>query len=408
MLQRTIRLYQNAYAGLSRDIWMLSFVSLINRAGTMVIPFMTIYLTVNMDFSLKEAGWIMSIFGMGSIVGSYLGGVLTDRIGSYKVQLWSLILTGLFFPAMILAESFWEITAMVFILSSIGDAFRPANKVAVSQYSKPKNLTRSFALLRLAVNVGFAIGPALGGFLAAWKGYDLLFWADGITCILAAIIFRMFLREKGSSPEAKKEAAATEVIRNPYQDRPFWLFLLILFCLAFTFMQFFFTMPVYFKETIGITEREIGFFMGLNGLIIVLLEMPLVYLVEKSFSKFQSMAMGAVLVGIGFLIFNSIPAWWGIAGVAILFLTLGEIYWMPFAASFTASRASESNRGKYMALYTMSWATATVAAPTLGFSIAENWGFYSLWILLFTISLLGGVALLLLGKTVRSSTSVSW
>ena len=191
IIQNTITLYKNAYAGLSREVWLLSIISLVNRAGSMVFPFMTIYLTQSLQFSLKEAGIIMSFFGLGSVVGAYVGGWLTDRIGDYKVQFWSLIATTIVLFFILKAQSFWGIAFMAFLLSVTADSFRPANKVAVAKYSKPENTTRSFALLRLAVNVGFAIGPAIGGILAAWKGYDWLFYADAVTCLAAALLLSL-------------------------------------------------------------------------------------------------------------------------------------------------------------------------------------------------------------------------
>ena len=240
MLQNTINLYKNAYAGLSREVWLLSLISLINRAGTMVFPFMTIYLTQSRHFTLKEAGIIMSFFGLGSLLGAYLGGWLTDRIGNYKVQFWSLIGTSIVLLFILKMETFWGIAAMAFLLSLVADAFRPANKVAVSNYSQPENITRSFALLRLAVNLGFAIGPAMGGILAAWKGYDWLFYADALTCFLAAILFKITLKDdfKARQKMATVKDKPKAPTNSPYKDTHFMYFLIIIGLLAFAFSQY--------------------------------------------------------------------------------------------------------------------------------------------------------------------------
>jgi predicted MFS family arabinose efflux permease len=407
MLQNTLQLYKKAYANLSKEVWILSGISLVNRAGAMVFPFMTIYLTQSMNFTYKEAGIIMSFFGMGSILGSYLGGLLTDKFGDYKVQFWSLLLSSIVFLFVLKMKTFWEMAFIAFLISTVADAFRPANKVAVANYSEPENLTRSFALLRLAVNVGFAIGPALGGLLAAWKGYEWLFYADALTCFVAAILFRLSLKDQRKEKTEKEQKIEKEVVisahRSPYKDTLFLLFLVLIAILAFAFMQLFYTIPVFFKQEISLNERQIGLLMGLNGVIIVLVEMPLVYLAERQFSKFATMTLGAFLIGLGYLCFLwPSPSLFLAAGV-ITILTFGEIYYMPFASAFTAERAPDSNKGQYMALYSISWSVASVIAPSTGFQIVEKLGFNNLWLILFSLSLISGLGLLYLGKKVMAA-----
>ena len=410
MLQNIINLYKNAYTGLTREIWLLSFISLINRAGAMVFPFMTIYLTQARGFSLKEAGIIMSFFGLGSVLGTYIGGWLTDRIGDYEVQFWSLITTSIVLLFVLRAETFWGISFMAFLLSVAADAFRPANKVAVANYSQPENVTRSFALLRLSINLGFAIGPAMGGVLAAWKGYDWLFYADAVTCLLAAIIFRLTLKDDFTPaetvPKNKAEQKALKNTNSAYKDHHFLYFLLIIGLLAFAFLQLFYTIPVFFKQTLGLDEGQIGMYMALNGVIIILLEMPLVYLAERTMTPFNIMKIGAILIGLGFLCFLLPIELAGlVAASGIIILTLGEIYYMPFASTWVVTRSKPENRGQYMALYSIAWSTASIVAPASGFFLIENIGFDGLWIVLSVIAMLGGFSFWVLGKRVKPTNN---
>ncbi len=155
-----LTLYYNAFKGLSRDIWILSAVTFINRAGAMVLPFLTVYLNGALSFSLKETGWIVSCFGLGSILGTYAGGWLTDRFGYYKVQLWSLLLAGGMFFVLMYMNEFYEFCIVIFLTSTIADAFRPASMVAIGVYSKPENRTRSVSLIRFAINLGFCSGTS--------------------------------------------------------------------------------------------------------------------------------------------------------------------------------------------------------------------------------------------------------
>ncbi|MFL5747597.1 MAG: MFS transporter, partial [Niastella sp.] len=163
MISKTLSLYKNAYSGLSPSTWWLSFVMLINRSGTMVLPFMTIYLTSpKMGYSIGQAGFVMALFGLGAVTGGFLGGKLTDHIGFHKVQLITLGGGGIMFMVLGQMRSFPLICLFTFLLSMVNDAFRPANSTAIVAYSKEDTRTRSYALNRLAINLGWAVGSAIG------------------------------------------------------------------------------------------------------------------------------------------------------------------------------------------------------------------------------------------------------
>ena len=200
---------------------MLAVVMFINRSGSMVIPFLSVYLTESLGFTLKQAGFILSLFGFGSMGGSFLGGWLTDRIGHFRVQFWSLVLGGSFFLVLAQLKTFTAFAVGIFILSLISECLRPANSSSVSFYARPENITRAFSLNRMAINLGFAIGPALAGLLATIS-YRLLFLADGFTCIAAGLFFFYYFR---SLPGSRKKEAVSAVtlpkVRSPYQDFKF-------------------------------------------------------------------------------------------------------------------------------------------------------------------------------------------
>ena len=376
MIRKTARLYRDAFSGLSRDIWLLAMVTLVNRAGTMVIPFMTIYLTQHLHFSLAQTGYVMSCFGAGSIIGSYLGGRLTDTVGYYPTQFWTLFLSGLMFLLLAQMESFAAVCVTIFLLSIIADAFRPANFASVAAYSKPQNRTRSYSLLRLAVNIGFAVGPAVGGIVAHWMGYGWLFWIDGLTCMAAALLFRFLLEEKREEEESSISPASTPArAASAYQDRTFLGFVFFISLFAIVFMQFFFTMPVFFKEHLKLTEERIGLLLALNGLLVGLIEMPVVYRLETGVQKMKMVAAGALMVAVSYFIYYLFSDRPGIAFLAVAILTFGEIFNMPFANALAIDRSTPQNRGQYMGLYTMAYSIAMVIAPTVGLQIAESLGF---------------------------------
>lgn len=398
MFRNTLQLYKEAFSGLSKDIWLLSFVTLINRSGTMVIPFLTVYMTIKLEFSLSQAGLVMSCFGMGSVLGAYIGGRLTDSIGYYWVQFWSLFLTGFMFMFLGQVHSLIGFSIAVFFLSTIADAFRPANYASVAIYSKPSNRTRSYSLLRMAVNLGFTAGPAIGGFLAATKGYDWLFLVDGITCIVAAFLFRFLLKEKQESLEKENSNATPVVIQSAYRDRTFLLFMGLTALVAIVFFQIFVTVPVFLKQDFHLEESHIGILMAVNGLLIAMTEVPLVYQLEKRFSNLRMISKGVIIIGVAFILFNFPgPPFW-VALAAFLVLTVGEIFMMPFTNAYAVGRSVPGNRGQYMALYTMAFSVSHIIAPTFGMQIADHFGFGVLWYLVLLLCLISFSGMYYLAK----------
>jgi len=374
-------------------------VTLINRSGAMVIPFLTVYMTRELGFSKPQAGFAMSCFGIGSLIGSFAGGQLTDRIGYYVIQFWSLILTGIGFLALMHVHTFPGLCIAVFLISIVAEAFRPANFAAVAAYAHPVNITRSFSLIRLAVNLGFSIGPALGGWLAHRMGYNWLFLVDGATCFTAALFFRLLLRPKQEGMPAERQAGQGVVHRNSaYTDRRFLLFMLFVTVTAISFMQFFSVVPVFFREHFQFNERQIGSLLALNGLIIALGEVPLVYRIEGRFPKYLLVATGALLVGASFITFNLFPSVLGIAVLSVVFITLGEMLNFPFANAVALERCDATNRGQYMGLYSMGFSVAHILSPSIGMQVAGHFGFRALWFLTSGIAVMAALGFWLIWK----------
>ncbi len=328
----------------------------------------------------------MGAFGLGSLLGAWIGGRLTDKIGFYQVQFWSLFLSGFVFVGLMFLQSLWALSIGVFILSTVADAFRPANFVAVGVYSKPENITRSLALVRMAINLGWSVGPAIGGFLAASMGYSLLFLADGLTCVLAAIVMRIFLPPRKANNNEAIEDPPDTIHTPPYKDRPFLLFMAMMTLVALCFMQFIHTLPVFCKTHLGMSEDQIGLLLALNGLAIGLSEVTLVYILEGRFHKIWLMCIGAVIIGLAYLSLNLHATWVGITIICMSLLTIGEMLNFPFSNSYAMGRSTGKTRGQYMSYYTMSFAITTILAPLLGLYVADHFGFRTLWYVIACIA----------------------
>jgi predicted MFS family arabinose efflux permease len=378
MIAQTISLYKNAYTGLSRSTWLLAVVMLINRCGTMVVPFLTMYMTQYIGVGIGKAGIVMSLFGAGSVIGALLGGKITDKVGFYYVQMVALAGGGLLFILLGLIKSYTGICITTFFLSMINEAFRPANSVAVAHYSSEENRTRSFALNRLAVNMGWAIGSAMGGLIAS-KSYQLLFWVDGITNILAAIMLYLLLAPSKNNATSKKQLS---VYKGPtvYQDKEYLFFIGLQVLFAMCFFQLFTILPVYYKTQLHLSESFIGLVMAVNGLLIVAIEMVVVYRLDGRWPRLNIISFGVLLVGLAFVLLNvGIISAAFIALLSIVVVTIGEMLSMPFMNSYWISRTNNNNRGQYAGLYTTSWAVAQIAGPMAGSQIAEHFSYRLLW-----------------------------
>ncbi len=391
MIKTTVTTYRNAYAGLSRSTWLLSLIMLINRSGTMVVPFMTLYLTSpKMGYSIGQAGIVFGLFGLGAFCGAYFGGKLTDKIGYYPVQLITLTGGGILFILLGQMKTYPLICLFTFLVSFVGEAFRPANSTAIAFYSSAENRTRSYALNRLAINIGWAVGSATGGMLAKIN-YELLFWVDGITNIAAAAVMLLFL--KPVIQKTIKESPQPAIpITSAYRDRTFVIFILITTVFASCFFQLFTNLTVYFKNNLHLSEPYIGFLMAINGVIIALIEMVLVYKLEGKRKSTAYITAGVALVGLSFLFLNVPGPGFIIAMIMIIAVTFGEILSMPFMNSYWIGRTQTTNRGQYAALYTMAWSAAQTLGPVGGAQVAQHFGFTFLWWIVGGLSILAAIA----------------
>lgn len=379
MLQRTFSLYVNAFTGLSKATWLLSFVMLINRSGTMVIPYMAIYLTQpSMGYSIQQAGLVIGIFGVGAICGGFLGGRLTDRLGFFRVQVATLAGGGLLFILLGQMRSYPLICGCTFLLSLVNEAFRPANSTAIAHYSKEENRTRSYSLNRLAVTSGWTVGVAIGGVLASIN-YKLLFWVDGGTNILAAVLLRQFLSGAAAEAPVSGEKPVVKGSRSAYADKAYLLFIGFTMLLGLFFYQVFTIIPEYLKQDRGMPEYLIGLVMGLNGVVIALVEMVLVFRLEGRKHPLYFVSLGCMVMALFFVLLNLLPGMVAASVVCMLVFTVGEVLSMPFMNSFWVSRTDGANRGQYAGLWTMAWAVAQALGPSCGSQLAGHFGFRVLW-----------------------------
>jgi predicted MFS family arabinose efflux permease len=385
-LARAIRdAYKGAFSGLNGTVWLLAFASLINRAGTMVLPFLALYLTEERGFTTTAAGQALAVYGLGAVVGSYFGGWLCDRVAPRSIMIASLVLTAAGFLLLEGMEARPAILGAMLFLSVVGEAFRPANFAAVAAVAEPGRITQSFSLIRLAINIGMTLGPAVGGFLAL-RDYSWLFRIDALTCVLAAGLLTAAFRPVQAGPKAGEDgavAAAGAPARSPWGDPFFLALVLLFFVLATVLFQISSTYPLTLRDLYSFSEASIGVVLAINTFLIVLLEMVIVHSV-RGWNQLRLAGAGCLLfcVGFGLLPFGAgLGAPFAYVAATVVVWSFGEMLSMPISSGLVAARADERSRGRYMGLYLLAFSLAFVVAPLIGTWIYQHLGTRTLWIL---------------------------
>lgn len=366
------RRYRASFEGLPREAWLCALGLLINRAGTMVVPFLSLYLTAERGVPKSTVGVLLSGFGAGSIVGSLLGGHLSTRLGAITIQKVSLGLTGALLLVLPRLEGVVPLAVCVFLIAVVGDAYRPAVMTALAEYGGARS-GRAIALGRLAINLGLTIGPALGGFLAE-RSYEALFVVDAATCWAAAIFLTFMLR---GDPRARRVSRSPMGGAAAWRDPRMRSYALTILLVGIVFFQMTAAMPLYLVEVYHLPERAFGSLLALNCALIVLFEMPVVHALEHC-RPMRITAIGMMMIGggMGLLPFGSGMLF---AAFTVVVWSIGEMVAVPASNVYVTSLAGEGRLGQYMGVYTAVFGVAQVIAPAAGLFVFSRYGGDMIW-----------------------------
>ncbi len=381
--------------GLPASLWLLSTATLINRAGTMVLPFLVLYLTGTQGFTPGQAGAVLALYGTVAIFAAPLAGRLCDRFGPLPVIVGGLLGNGAVLLAFPLAHGPW-IALAVFGMAVTNETTRPASLAAVTSWSAPAERRMAFALTRLAINLGVSVGPALGGFLAA-RSYRFLFAIDALTALAAGVVLlavgsRLGLTGRRLETAASGVSGAVSGLRqrsrgaSPYADRRFLAFLAVNLLITMVFFQHNTTLPLYLVGTLHLSPTVYGLLFTVNTLLIVLLEVPLNGAMAD-WRLGRSLALGALLCGLGFGSLAFVSSTWGVLATVVIW-TFGEMILFPTAAAYASHSAPVERQGAYMGAYSMSSAAAFALGPWAGARILEAWGGRVVWGVAFLCGLI--------------------
>ncbi len=370
--------YRRAYAGLPAATWLLTVASLINRCGTMVLPFMAVYLTEAHGFSNQAAANVVACYGIGGVAGAWLGGMAADRFNPKLVHVVSLIANGAgFFVIGHIVDPTSILVAMV-ALGIVSEAMRPAAQMLVAQMTPVSDRARAVALSRLAANLGMAIGPVIGGVIAEHHAFGLLFTLDGATSMAAAVVMFFGLPSGHAEHARHKSSLADGTRRRVRSDGPFLALCGLMFLVSCVLFQLFSTYPLYLTQVRHMRKDTVGYVLAANPALIVLFEMLIVHGL-KGRNPLRVAMIGAGLFCGGFAMTGFAD---GVVALlaSILMWTAGEILFLPPIGGFVSTRASLGRTGEYMGTYTVAFQAASVLAPEIGVGIWERWSAQALWL----------------------------
>ncbi len=384
--------------GIPRPFWALLIGTFITRAGSFVMPLLFVYLTQARGLALPLAGAITSLYGLGALIGSFIGGAMADRFGRRATMLTSLLLGSAFLLVLGLAQEIWQLAVATFLTSVSADAYRPASQAMVADIVPPQHRLKAFGLQYWAINLGFGIAAVVGGYMAT-RNFSALFLADALTTvILAFIVWREVPESRpvlSRAPETPKEQVKAAF--SPFWDRRYATFLVLNFFIALLFFQHLSALPDDMKSK-GLTTQDFGLSVATNGLLIVLLQ-PFATQWAARFTQARTLALAAALTGIGFgatHFASSLPTY----ALTIAIWTLGEILFSPVNSEIVATLSPTHLRGRYQGAFTITWSLAAMIAPLVGTTVIAMAGHRTLWIGCFGVGL--GVALAHLTLSART------
>ncbi|MDI9581883.1 MDR family MFS transporter [Thermobispora bispora] len=380
--------------GLPRPFWVLFGGTLVNRLGTMVEPFIGIYLTQARGMPVTAAGLVMTVFGLGSLFSQPLAGWLTDRVGRRATLSGGMVATAVTMLALGYATNLAGICAAMFVLGVVIDAYRPASQALVADLVRPEDRPRAYGLLFWAINLGYSVSMVAGGWLAR-SGFTLLFWIDAFTCLVfGLLVWRAVPETRRAAREGKEAGGFRDVLR----DRVMVAYALTCLMFYVVYAQSYTTLPLAMTAQ-GLPTSSYGMAMAVNGLLIVLIQ-PFSTVWLARFEPSRVLATGYAIAGVGFMLTAVMSTTAGHA-TAVAVWTLGEIVTAGIHGTIVAALAPAHLRGRYSGLYGLSWSAAGLLAPLIGTRLLAV-GPEVLWPVMGGLALLAAAAQLSLTRAIRA------
>ncbi|MGD2147445.1 MAG: MFS transporter [Anaerolineae bacterium] len=365
---------RGVYLQYPRQFWILILGAFIDHlGGALIYPFFSLYITRRFGVGMTEVGLAYGLFAISSVVGSTLGGAVSDRLGRKAMLVFGLVGSAMAMLVMGLAGSLWSFLFSTVLVGLLAHSGGPAQQAMVADLLPPEQRTHGFGMMRVVANLAIAIGPAIGGLVAA-RSYMLLFACDAVTSLITAAVVLLTVRETRPTPrDGEPEPTVMETFKGygrVLRDAVFVVFILASVLKALVALQLTSTLPVFLRDVHGVSEQGFGYVLSLNAAMVVLLQFPIARRIS-GYSPLLVMAAGMVLYAVGFGLYGFVASY-GLFLVAVATLTLGEMLTAPVSQSLVSRLAPDDMRGRYMAVFGFSWVIPAAVGPTLSGLVMDN------------------------------------
>lgn len=359
-------------AGLRADLrelpapaWVLLAGSFVNRFGSFVLPFLTLYMA-DRGYSTAQAGLALSAYGIGSLSAAAVGGHLADRIGRARTIAASMLSSAAVMLALSQATELSAILPLAGLAGLTSESYRPASSALLTDLVPAGRRLTAFAAYRLAINLGFAAGPAVAGLLAQ-RSFVLVFAGDAATsAVLGAVALVLLPAHTAPAAAEGEPSPRSGLIRTILADRPFAVLLVATTASAMVYLQQFAALPLQVVAD-GHSLALFGLLISLNGVVVAAVELPLTSLTRR-FPPRPVIAAGAIALGVGYGATGLVSSAPALAATVVVW-TLGEILSAPVSAAYVADISPPHMRGRYAGAIGMAFGVAMIAGPPLGTAV---------------------------------------
>ncbi|MFE0761093.1 MDR family MFS transporter [Streptomyces smyrnaeus] len=390
--------------GLPRQFWWLWTSTLVNRLGAFVATFLALYLTVERGYSASYAGLVGALYGLGGVVSSIGAGVLTDRIGRRPTLLVAQLSTALSVAALGLVTHPVAIAAVACLVGMATNASRPAVQAMMADIVRPEDRVRAFSLNYWAINLGFAVSSTSAGLIAQYS-YHLLFFGEAAMVLATALLTFWKLAESRPTAEPERETRpgrdADISMWTVLRDSRFMVVVALNLLLATLIQQAFVSLPISMGQQ-GLNSTDFGTVIAVNGVLIVLLQLPLTRFIEHR-DPAKLLIVSALLTGYGFGLNAFAGSSAAFYAFAVVVWTLGEMINSPTQMGLVVRLSPTHGRGRYQGMYTLSWSVANLGAPLLGGTVIDHYGADTLWAASAAIGTLAALGYGLLLRSMRAA-----
>ena len=393
------------YKEYPRQYWlMITGIVLATAGGSMIWPFLLIYASGKLDLPLSTVATLISINAGTGLLASLIAGTLADKIGRKVVMNLSLTVNGLAYFLLMGAETYPQFVGLMIMVGLSNPLYQVGADAMLADMIPSEKRTDAYAINRIANNAAFALGPAIGGFLAT-RSYDLAFYCAGTGFLAYSVLLFFLARETLNKRTANVSIpnSQAEGYGRVLQDKNYMAFVAMISLGLIAPTMLWILMPVYAKTNFGIPEALYGWIPTTNALMCVFVQYPVTNITRK-YPTLPVLGAGMLIYALGAGSVALMSSFWGF-WLSMVILTFGELTLVPTASKYVADLAPADLRGRYMSMHWLGWGLARTLAPIIGGFLNDNIAPRAIWLGGLFIGLTSTIGIFLLSRVSAPRTT---